>query len=276
MNCTDGLGISVLSLMSRISRGCSARNDPTDEGADSMPMNAIEKILASHSDQAVVRPGDVVMVDVDVTVQFDHARPDVLKIANPEKTRYGARPRGAGADRAGGKQCQAPAGLRRALRHRELFSRRQARHLPRARSRERVRAARSDPGQRRLPHLLFGCHELPGPRDGWSRDVVHPVQGADLVPRRSDHQGRARGIPARAGLPPRRHPLHSRDLRRLRRPQPRVVRRRTLDHRHRRPPHYGHYLGRVVGRVLAVPLRRCAVRLSARPGSVAFRAGFSG
>ena len=50
-----------------------------------MPMNAIEKILASHSGQAVVRPGDVVMVDVDVTVQFDHARPDVLKIANPEK-----------------------------------------------------------------------------------------------------------------------------------------------------------------------------------------------
>jgi 3-isopropylmalate/(R)-2-methylmalate dehydratase large subunit len=48
-------------------------------------MNAIEKILASHSTQEVVRPGDVVMVDVDVTVQFDHARPDVLKIANPDK-----------------------------------------------------------------------------------------------------------------------------------------------------------------------------------------------
>ncbi|GAC1314486.1 MAG: aconitase/3-isopropylmalate dehydratase large subunit family protein [Acidimicrobiales bacterium] len=50
-----------------------------------MGMNAIEKILASHSDQDVVRPGDVVMVDVDVTVQFDSARPDVLKIANPDK-----------------------------------------------------------------------------------------------------------------------------------------------------------------------------------------------
>jgi 3-isopropylmalate/(R)-2-methylmalate dehydratase large subunit len=50
-----------------------------------MGMNAIEKILASHSTQDVVRPGDVVMVDVDVTVQFDHARPDVLKIANPDK-----------------------------------------------------------------------------------------------------------------------------------------------------------------------------------------------
>lgn len=50
-----------------------------------MGMNAIEKILASHSDQEVVRPGEVVMVDVDVTVQFDHARPDILKIANPDK-----------------------------------------------------------------------------------------------------------------------------------------------------------------------------------------------
>ena len=50
-----------------------------------MGMNAIEKILASHSEQDVVRPGDVVMVDVDVTVQFDSARADVLKIANPDK-----------------------------------------------------------------------------------------------------------------------------------------------------------------------------------------------
>jgi 3-isopropylmalate/(R)-2-methylmalate dehydratase large subunit len=48
-------------------------------------MNAIEKILAAHSEQTVVAPGDVVMVDVDVTVQFDHARADVLKIANPDK-----------------------------------------------------------------------------------------------------------------------------------------------------------------------------------------------
>jgi 3-isopropylmalate/(R)-2-methylmalate dehydratase large subunit len=50
-----------------------------------MGMNAIEKILADHSEQQVVAPGDVVMVDVDVTVQFDHARPDVLRIANPDK-----------------------------------------------------------------------------------------------------------------------------------------------------------------------------------------------
>ncbi|HET6951027.1 MAG TPA: aconitase/3-isopropylmalate dehydratase large subunit family protein [Acidimicrobiales bacterium] len=50
-----------------------------------MGMNAIEKILANHSEVDVVRPGDVVMVDVDVTVQFDHARPDILEIANPDK-----------------------------------------------------------------------------------------------------------------------------------------------------------------------------------------------
>ena len=40
-----------------------------------MGMNAIEKILANHSEQEVVRPGDVVMVDVDVTVQFDSRGP---------------------------------------------------------------------------------------------------------------------------------------------------------------------------------------------------------
>ncbi len=50
-----------------------------------MGMNTIEKILANHSEQKDVKPGDVVMVDVDVTVQFDHARPDVLRIANPDK-----------------------------------------------------------------------------------------------------------------------------------------------------------------------------------------------
>jgi 3-isopropylmalate/(R)-2-methylmalate dehydratase large subunit len=50
-----------------------------------MGMNAIEKILSRHSDQDVVVPGDVVVVDVDVTVQFDHARADVLKVAKPDK-----------------------------------------------------------------------------------------------------------------------------------------------------------------------------------------------
>ncbi len=50
-----------------------------------MGMNAIEKILANHSTADRVSPGDVVVVDVDVTVQFDFARSDVLRIANPER-----------------------------------------------------------------------------------------------------------------------------------------------------------------------------------------------
>jgi 3-isopropylmalate/(R)-2-methylmalate dehydratase large subunit len=50
-----------------------------------MGMNAIERILAGHSDQKEVKPGDVVVVDVDVTVQFDSARSDVLRIANPDR-----------------------------------------------------------------------------------------------------------------------------------------------------------------------------------------------
>jgi 3-isopropylmalate/(R)-2-methylmalate dehydratase large subunit len=49
-----------------------------------MGMNAIEKILSRHSEGQDVKPGDVVMVDVDVTVHFDNMRPDVLKIHNPD------------------------------------------------------------------------------------------------------------------------------------------------------------------------------------------------
>ena len=50
-----------------------------------MGMTSIEKILASHSDQKEVKPGDVVVVDVDVAVFFDSMRPDVTRIADPEK-----------------------------------------------------------------------------------------------------------------------------------------------------------------------------------------------
>jgi 3-isopropylmalate/(R)-2-methylmalate dehydratase large subunit len=50
-----------------------------------MGMTSIEKILASHSGQASVKPGDVVVVDVDTAVYFDFMRPDVLRIADPEK-----------------------------------------------------------------------------------------------------------------------------------------------------------------------------------------------
>ena len=50
-----------------------------------MGMTSVEKILASHSDQTEVKPGDVVVVDVDVAVFFDFMRPDVARIADPEK-----------------------------------------------------------------------------------------------------------------------------------------------------------------------------------------------
>ena len=50
-----------------------------------MGMTSIEKILASHSDQSRLKPGDVVVVDVDTAVFFDWMRPDVVKIADPDK-----------------------------------------------------------------------------------------------------------------------------------------------------------------------------------------------
>lgn len=50
-----------------------------------MGMTSIEKILANHSDQQVVKPGDVVVVDVDTIVFFDWMRPDVTRIADPDK-----------------------------------------------------------------------------------------------------------------------------------------------------------------------------------------------
>jgi 3-isopropylmalate/(R)-2-methylmalate dehydratase large subunit len=48
-------------------------------------MTSIEKILASHSGQSEVKPGDVVVVDVDTAVFFDWMRSDVVKIADPDK-----------------------------------------------------------------------------------------------------------------------------------------------------------------------------------------------
>ncbi len=50
-----------------------------------MGMTTVEKILASHSGQSKVSPGDVVVVDVDVAVFFDWMRPDVLKVFDPDK-----------------------------------------------------------------------------------------------------------------------------------------------------------------------------------------------
>jgi 3-isopropylmalate/(R)-2-methylmalate dehydratase large subunit len=50
-----------------------------------MGMNAIEKILANHSTQKVVKPGDVVMVDVDLAIGFDAMRASIQKINDPNK-----------------------------------------------------------------------------------------------------------------------------------------------------------------------------------------------
>lgn len=49
-----------------------------------MGMNAIEKILASHSEQDVVKPGDVVVVKIDTVVSFDHGRTQLQKIHDPD------------------------------------------------------------------------------------------------------------------------------------------------------------------------------------------------
>jgi 3-isopropylmalate/(R)-2-methylmalate dehydratase large subunit len=50
-----------------------------------MGMTSVEKILANHSEQQEVKPGDVVVVDVDVAVFFDSMRRDVLKVFDPDK-----------------------------------------------------------------------------------------------------------------------------------------------------------------------------------------------
>jgi 3-isopropylmalate/(R)-2-methylmalate dehydratase large subunit len=50
-----------------------------------MGMTTVEKILASHSEQDEVKPGDVVVVDVDLAVFFDSMRRDVAKVFDPDK-----------------------------------------------------------------------------------------------------------------------------------------------------------------------------------------------
>lgn len=49
-----------------------------------MGMNAIEKILANHSEQKVVKPGDVVVVRIDTVVTFDSGRTQLQKIHDPD------------------------------------------------------------------------------------------------------------------------------------------------------------------------------------------------
>jgi 3-isopropylmalate/(R)-2-methylmalate dehydratase large subunit len=49
-----------------------------------MGMTSVEKILANHSTQKLVKPGDVVMVNVDVAVSFDGMRQSIQKIHDPD------------------------------------------------------------------------------------------------------------------------------------------------------------------------------------------------
>jgi 3-isopropylmalate/(R)-2-methylmalate dehydratase large subunit len=50
-----------------------------------MGMTSIEKILASHSTMREVKPGDVVVVSVDLAVFFDAMRSDVKRVFDPDK-----------------------------------------------------------------------------------------------------------------------------------------------------------------------------------------------
>jgi 3-isopropylmalate/(R)-2-methylmalate dehydratase large subunit len=50
-----------------------------------MGMTSVEKILANHSTVHEVKPGDVVVVDVDVAMFFDSMRRDVVRVFDPDK-----------------------------------------------------------------------------------------------------------------------------------------------------------------------------------------------
>ena len=132
-----------------------------------MGMTSVEKILASHSGPVEGRkPGDVVVVDVDVAVCFDSMRPDVLKIADPDKLVLLHDHQVPAPTVQAANMAKQHAGVRREVRGQELLPRRAARHLPRAGGAGGSRPAGQDPGQRRLAHLLVGRPELPGPRHG--------------------------------------------------------------------------------------------------------------
>ena len=192
-----------------------------------MGMTSVEKILARHSDQDVVKVGDVVVVDVDVIVSFDSMRSDIVKIADPDKLVLLF-------------DHQVPAPTVRAAnmaKHLREFVEKFGvkNYFPVGQhgishvlvARGGFRPAGQDPGQRRLAHLLVGCPELPGPRHGPFGDALHRLQGPDVVSGRPDDQDRDRRGAARAGVRAGRHPLHSRSVRRLRRAQSRVARRRA-------------------------------------------------
>ena len=158
-----------------------------------MGMNAIEKILSSHSEQQTVRPGDVVAVEVDITVHFDFMSPDILRINDPDKVvlmhdHVVPAPTVQAANNA---KHMREFVERFGIKNYFPVGKHGISHVLVAAG--GLRASRGDPGQRRLPHVLLGRAQLPRPRHGALGDDLHPVQGPDVVPRRPDDQGRARG-----------------------------------------------------------------------------------
>jgi 3-isopropylmalate/(R)-2-methylmalate dehydratase large subunit len=135
-----------------------------------MGMTTVEKILASHSDQKEVKPGDVVMVQVDVSVHFDSMRPDVLRINDPKKVVLLH-------------DHLVPAPTVQAANNAKLL-----REFV-----EKFEVPNYFPvGAHGISHVLVGGTQLPRPGNGSFRDALHPLQGQDVVPRRTHYQGRAR------------------------------------------------------------------------------------
>jgi len=157
-----------------------------------MGMTMIEKILARKAGLASVSVGDIVVVDVDMTVLIDMQfgtqwkRPN--RIHDPDKLAVvmdHAVPAPTIRDGCGwacGPQ------VRRRLRHRTLLRRRPTRYLPPGDRRERAGAARRGTGLHRFSHLRGGCLQHRRSRFGTGRrSLFNHVYRQDLFPDRPDH-----------------------------------------------------------------------------------------
>ena len=164
-----------------------------------MGMTTVEKILANHSDQSKVSPGDVVVVDVDVAVFFDWMRPDVLKVFDPDRlVLLHDHQVPAPTVRAANMAKQMRAFVEKfKVKHYFPVGQHGISHVLVAQ--EGSGPTRPDPGQSRFPYLLVRRTQLPGPRHGPVGDDLHPLQRQDLVHGRSDHQGEPGGQTAQSG-----------------------------------------------------------------------------
>ena len=204
----------------------------------------------------VVTPGDVVVVDVDVTVSFDSMRPDVLKVIDPDKLVLLH-------------DHQVPAPTVRAANMakdmREFV--------------EKFGIKNYFPvGTHGISHVLVAQEGFALPGKILANPDSHTCSSGalnclarGLGPSEMLYilckgktwflVGPTTKVVLEGKLPERvyrtgHHPLHPGSVRRLRRPQPRVARRRPGRASDGRAPDHGDHLGRAVGRVLAVPLRR--------------------